>query len=78
MRSAHKTNCLARPTSLAASFSGPSFVGLLLIDPALASQGPGVAQGTATGFTQMAMAILVYGAAALVIGAGLIGAIRRH
>jgi len=29
-------------------------------------------------FTQTVMAILVYGAAALIIGTGLIGAIRRH
>jgi hypothetical protein len=45
---------------------------------ALASQGPGAGQGTASGFTQLAMAVLVYGASALVIGAGLIGAVRRH
>ena len=41
---------------------------------AFASQGPGVAPGTASPFTQLAMAILVYGASALVVGAGLIGA----
>jgi hypothetical protein len=34
--------------------------------------------GTASHFTQLAMAVLVYGTAALVICAGLIGAIRRH
>jgi hypothetical protein len=45
---------------------------------ALASQGPGAGQGTASGFTQLAMAVLVYGASALVVGAGLIGAVRRH
>ncbi len=45
---------------------------------ALASQGPGTSQGSAGGFTQLAMAVLVYGAAALVVGAGLIGAVRRH
>jgi hypothetical protein len=44
---------------------------------ALASQGPGTGAGTASGFTQLAMAILVYGASALVVGAGLIGALRR-
>jgi hypothetical protein len=32
--------------------------------------------GTATSFTQLAMAILVYGASAIVVGAGLIGAVR--
>jgi hypothetical protein len=45
---------------------------------ALASQGPGTSQGTASSFTQLAMAILVYGAAVLVVGAGLIRAARRH
>lgn len=45
---------------------------------ALASQGPGTGPGTASPFTQLAMAILVYGASALVVGAGLIGAARRR
>jgi len=45
---------------------------------ALASQGPGTGPGTATSFTQLTMAVLVYGAAALVICAGLIGAVWRH
>jgi hypothetical protein len=43
-----------------------------------ASQGPGGGQGTASSFTQLAMAIFVYGASALVIGTGLIGAMRRR
>jgi cytochrome c oxidase assembly factor CtaG len=43
---------------------------------ALASQGPGGGMGTAGHLTQVAMAILVYGAAALVVGFGLIGAVR--
>ncbi|SDI69978.1 MULTISPECIES: hypothetical protein [Bradyrhizobium] len=43
---------------------------------ALASQGPGGGMGTAGHLTQVAMAILVYGASALVVGAGLIGAAR--
>jgi hypothetical protein len=34
--------------------------------------------GTAGHFTQLAMAGLVYGISALVVCAGLIGAIRRH
>jgi hypothetical protein len=34
--------------------------------------------GIASDFTQMAMAVLVYGTAALVVGAGLIGALRRR
>jgi hypothetical protein len=49
----------------------------LASDAALASQGPGTSAGTASGFTQLAMAILVYGASAFVVGAGLIGALRK-
>ena len=45
---------------------------------ALASQGPGASLGTASDFTQLAMAVLVYGISALVVGAGLLGALRRH
>jgi hypothetical protein len=48
--------------------------GLLWASVALASQGPGAGPGTASGFTQLAMAILVYGVSALVVGAGLVGA----
>jgi hypothetical protein len=44
---------------------------------AFASQGPGGGLGTASSFTQLAMALIVYGTVALVIGAGLIGALRR-
>jgi hypothetical protein len=43
---------------------------------ALASQGPGGGMGTAGHFTQLAMAILVYGTSAIIVGAGLIGALR--
>lgn len=46
-------------------------------DAALASQGPGTSAGTASSLTQLAMAILVYGASALIVGAGLIGALRK-
>jgi len=52
--------------------------GQLSAHAAFASQGPGGGQGTAGSFTRLAMAVLVYGAAALVIGAGLIGAMRRR
>jgi hypothetical protein len=45
---------------------------------ALAAQGPGVATGSASPLTQLVMAILVYGASALIVGAGLVGALRRH
>ena len=43
---------------------------------ALASQGPGGGMGTASHLTQTAMAVLVYGLSALVVGLGLIGAVR--
>jgi uncharacterized membrane protein YbhN (UPF0104 family) len=45
---------------------------------AFAAQGPGASQGTADHLTQLAMAVLVYGAAALVVGAGLVGAVMRR
>jgi hypothetical protein len=45
---------------------------------AFASQGPGGGPGTASDFTQLAMAIIVYGVSALVVGMGLIGAARRR
>jgi hypothetical protein len=51
---------------------------LLFANVALASQGPGGGSGTASRFTQLVMAIVVYGSSALVVGAGLIGALRRR
>ncbi|WP_441233119.1 hypothetical protein [Bradyrhizobium sp. 930_D9_N1_4] len=48
----------------------------LAASSALAAQGPGVEAGAASPLTQSVMAILVYGASALVVGAGLIGALR--
>jgi hypothetical protein len=53
-------------------------VGLLTASAALASQGPGGGMGAASHFTQLAMAIIVYGASAIVVGAGLIGVARGH
>jgi hypothetical protein len=50
---------------------------LLLPASAFASQGPGGGIGAASNLTQIAMAVLVYGVAALIVGAGLIGALRR-
>jgi len=44
----------------------------------LASQGPGGGPGTASDFTQLTMAIIVYGVSVLVVGAGLIGAARQR
>ena len=58
--------------------AAPAFAALSWSTAASASQGPGVAPGTASGFTQLAMAIIVWGTSALVVGIGLIGAARRH
>ena len=45
---------------------------------ALAAQGPGGGMGTASYFTQTAMAVLVYSVVAIVVCAGLIGAVRKR
>jgi hypothetical protein len=52
--------------------------GLFWANAAFASQGPGGGPGTASSFTQVIMAIIVYGTSALVVAAGLIGAARRR
>jgi hypothetical protein len=52
--------------------------GLSWADAAFASQGPGGGPGTASSFTQLAMAIIVFGTSALVVGAGLIGMARQR
>jgi hypothetical protein len=51
---------------------------LLPAASAFASQGPGGGLGTASNLTQVAMAVIVYGVSALIVGTGLIGALRRH
>jgi hypothetical protein len=51
---------------------------LLSAHAASASQGPGGGPGTASNFTQLTMAIIVYGTSTLVVGGGLIGAMRRR
>jgi hypothetical protein len=51
---------------------------LLPVSLALASQGPGGGPGTASAITQLVMAILVYGASAAIVAAGLIGALRHR
>jgi hypothetical protein len=53
-------------------------IGTLAADAALAAQGPGTGVGTASSVTQLAMANIVYGTSALVVGAGLIGALRKQ
>ncbi|MEA2819668.1 MAG: hypothetical protein QOJ86_1672 [Bradyrhizobium sp.] len=63
--------------SYLASSAAIAVAALLLPASAFASQGPGGGMGAAGNFTQIAMAVLVYGAAALIVGVGLIGALRR-
>ena len=53
-------------------------VSLTWADAAFASQGPGGGLGTASSFTQQAMAVIVWGTLALVVGVGLIGALRQR
>jgi hypothetical protein len=64
--------------SHAVSAATSTLAALLSATEALASQGPGGGPGTASSFTQLAMAIIVYGTSALVVGTGLIGAARRR
>lgn len=45
---------------------------------AFASQGPGAGPGTASPTMQFAMAVIVYGGSALIVAAGLVGAVRQH
>jgi hypothetical protein len=63
-------------TSRAAMAAASIIAGVSWANAALASQGPGGGMGTAGHLTQVAMAVLVYGASALVVGAGLIGTVR--
>jgi hypothetical protein len=66
-----------RISRVALAFASTATV-LLTAHAALASQGPGGSPGTASSFTQLAMGIIVYGTSALVLGSGLIGALRKH
>ena len=69
------------PTDRIARFafaSTSTLAGLLFANAAFASQGPGAGPGTASSFTQLVMAMIVYGTSALVVGAGLLGAARRR
>ena len=62
-----------------AAFATPFAAACLLwASAAFASQGPGGGPGSASSSTQLAMAIIVYGTSALVVGIGLIGAARRR
>jgi len=62
----------------ACAFAAAGVISSLWTGATLASQGPGGGPGTASGFTQLAMAIIVYGTSLLVVGAGLIGVARRR
>jgi hypothetical protein len=67
------------PMARAALAIAPIVIAMSWANAACASQGPGGAMGTASHLTQVAMAIIVYGASALIVGIGLIGAARgRH
>jgi len=72
------TSCIRGSTSRAAIAAAVIITQVSWAGAALASQGPGGGMGTAGHLTQVAMAILVYGASALVVAAGLIGAVRGH
>jgi hypothetical protein len=69
---------IGQPISRFALATPSAAAGLLWANAAFASQGPGGGPGTASSFTQLAMAIIVYGASVLVVGTGLIGAVRRR
>ena len=69
----------AGKTGLASALAATSIaIGTLAANAALASQGPGTGAGTASSLTQTAMTIIVYGTSAVVVGAGLIGALRKQ
>jgi len=70
------TSCMRIPMSRVAPAAATIVTGMFCNGAALASQGPGGGVGTAGHLTQVAMAIVVYGASALIVGAGLIGAAR--
>jgi hypothetical protein len=70
------SSCMRHSISRAAITIAVIMAGSSWASAALASQGPGGGMGTAGHLTQVAMAILVYGASALVVAAGLIGAAR--
>ena len=66
------------PTSRAAPVVTSNIAAALWSSAALASQGPGAGMGTASPLTQTVMAVLVYGVSAIIVGAGLIVAVRRR
>jgi hypothetical protein len=66
------------PTSRAAPVVTSITAAALWSSAALASQGPGAGMGTASPLTQTVMAVLGYGLSAIIVGAGLIGVVRRR
>lgn len=78
MTSSRTSHRLSRFVFAAVSIATVSVATVVWAGAAFASQGPGVGTGTASNFTQMAMAIIVYGTSALIVCAGLIGAVRKH
>ena len=66
------------PTSRAAPVVTSIAAAALWSGAALASQGPGAGMGTASPLTQTVMAVLVYGLSAIIVGAGLIGVVRKR
>ena len=71
MASSHMNASISRTVLVA-------FTTAAISSNAFAAQGPGGGIGTASHFTQTAMAVLVYGIVAIVVCAGLIGAVRRR
>ncbi len=72
------SSCMRHSISRAAMATVAVVMEVVWADATLASQGPGGGMGTASHLTQVVMAILVYGASALVVGFGLIGAARKQ
>ena len=66
------------PASRAAPVVTSITAAALWSSAALASQGLGAGMGTASPLTQTVMAVLVYGVSAIIVGAGLIVAVRRR
>ena len=66
------------PTSRAAPVVTSIAAAALWSSVALASQGPGAGMGTASPLTQTVMSVLVYGLSVIIVGAGLIGVVRKR
>jgi hypothetical protein len=78
MASSRNARSIANKTKVSVCAAASGLMSVSWTGLASASQGPGGGLGTASSLTQLTMAVVVYGALVLVIGAGLIGAARRH